>query len=85
MRDGVQRGIETVGVKGDVAIVAEEQSVFIVVFAASFAQRAIETSPAFLQDDFGDGTVDAIRMITLAALRASDKTTFLSTTERTAT
>ena len=54
----------------DVAIVAKKKSVLIVVFAASFAKSAVETTPTFLQDDFSRFSTDAVRVVALPALRA---------------
>ena len=36
--------------KGDVAVVAEEEAVLIVVLPASFAERAVQAPPPLLQD-----------------------------------
>ena len=44
--------------------------------AATFTNGAIQTPPTLLQDDLGDPDIDAMRMVTFAALRASDQTAF---------
>ena len=44
--------------------------------AATFTNGAIQTPPTLLQDDLGDPDIDAMRMVTFAALRTSDQTAF---------
>jgi hypothetical protein len=60
----VQRRFHAVNVVGNVALVAQETGL-VVTIATSFVHRTFETSPSFLQNDFGDLNVGTERMIAL--------------------
>lgn len=76
VRHVVKRRIHAVDVEGNVALVAEDQARLVVALAAALADSAIQTAPAFLEDYFGDLDVYAVRVVTLTALYAGDKTSW---------
>ena len=52
LRDVVQWRIHAVNVKGNVTVIAEEETSFIMSLSTTFANCAVQTSPPFLQKHF---------------------------------
>lgn len=84
MWHSLQGRVHAVDVEGDITFVAENQVGFIVLVAAAFADRAVQTTPALLQDDFGNSHIDTMRMVALATLCAHDESTLEIVPEGTA-
>lgn len=57
----------------DVAIITEQKTGFVVWLTTSFTHRALQASPAFVQNYLGELNVDTKWVITLPALRTRDQ------------
>ena len=68
----------------NIALVAEDEVGLVVLVAAAFADGAVETPPALLEYHLRQPYVDAMRVITLAALGAHDQAAFQVVAERAA-
>ena len=70
----------------DIAVVAKQKSALVGRLAIAFAHRAIKTTPAFFQYDFGNFCyARTIRMIALTTLAACDYAAFFGITKATTT
>lgn len=73
----VERRVHAINVVADVTVVTEYEPTFIVALTATLADRAVETTPAFLQYHFGHFYINAVRVIALTALGTGYETSFL--------
>lgn len=53
-RDIGERRVHTVDVVGNITVVTQQQSRFVIPLPTAFTHRTIQTSPAFLQDHLCD-------------------------------
>ena len=72
----VQWWFSTVDVVRDVAVIAKNGVCLIMFAATPLTDRAVQTSPTFLQDHLRHLHVDTMRMVALTALGTANKPTF---------
>lgn len=69
--DGLQGGVQAVGVVADVTIITQEQPSWVCGFPTSFTHCALQAAPAFTENHLGDLNTDTVGMVTLATLGTS--------------
>jgi hypothetical protein len=71
-RNMLQGRIHAINMIGNITFVTKDQIGLVMLEAAAFAHSAVQTPPAFLKDDLSDPHVDAVGVVALPTLGASN-------------